>query len=98
MVPCWGFAVPSQDPREVLSVQPGTAAAAADIRVRDIIQKFNGKPVADFKELTGQIAGCREGEEASLEILRDGQTHGTEGQARALGNAMRGDDRGVRSE
>jgi PDZ domain len=69
-----GIRGPEAGAAQVLSVQPGTAAAAAGIRVKDTIQKFNGKPVADFKELTSMIAGCREGEEVSLEILRDGKS------------------------
>jgi PDZ domain len=61
-------------PAQVQSVQPGSAAAAADLRKGDIIQNFNGKPVADFKELTGEIAACRAGEAATLKIQRDGHT------------------------
>jgi PDZ domain len=61
-------------PARVLSVQPGTAAATVDIRVNDIIRKFNDKPVADFKELTGEIAKHRDGDEVSLEIERGSQT------------------------
>lgn len=61
-------------PARVHFVQPGSAAAAAGIRIKDIIQKFNDKPVADFKELTNEIAACRAGELAKLEILREGKT------------------------
>lgn len=61
-------------PARVMSVKVGTAAANADIRRGDIIQKFNGEPVKDFKQLTSKIAECLAGDVATLEIQRDGQT------------------------
>jgi PDZ domain len=57
-------------PVRVLSVQPGTAAAGVDIRQGDVIQKFNDKPVADFKQLTGEIAKHRPGDEVTLDLQR----------------------------
>lgn len=54
----------------VQTVQAGTAAAAAGIRPRDIIRKFDGQPVARFSELTERIAKCRPGDEVTLEIQR----------------------------
>jgi PDZ domain len=68
-----GAAPDGPGPAIVQNVQPGTAAAAAGIRVHDIIQTFNGQAVKDFKDLTAKIAGHRAGDEVKLEILRGGE-------------------------
>jgi hypothetical protein len=48
-------------------------AAAAGIQVGDIIQKFEGQPVPDFKTLTEMIGKHVAGDEVTLEVLRGGQ-------------------------
>lgn len=58
----------------VTVVLPGSAAAAAGIQERDIIQKFNGKPVSSFAALTDEIRTFHPGDKATLEIQRGDQT------------------------
>ena len=60
-------------PATVGTVQPGSVAAAAGIRVQDIILTFNDKPVRDFKDLTAKIGKHRAGDEVKLELLRGGE-------------------------
>jgi hypothetical protein len=54
----------------VQTVQPNSAAAAADIRPNDRILKFNGTPVANFAALTAEIAKHIPGDEVTLELDR----------------------------
>lgn len=51
-------------------VQPGSAAAAADLRRGDVIATFNGEAVADFETLTKFIAKYEPGDQAELGIQR----------------------------
>jgi S1-C subfamily serine protease len=60
-------------PAVVGTVQKGGVAEAAGIRIGDVIQKFNGQPVASFKELTTKIGQLRAGEEVKLDVVRDGK-------------------------
>jgi hypothetical protein len=59
---------------EVQSVQPNSAAAAAGILQGDTIQKIDGKTIADFAQLTSEVAKHRAGDEIALEVLRGKQT------------------------
>jgi hypothetical protein len=58
-------------PAIVNSVSPGSAAAAAGIQPKDVIQKFNGEPIPNFKALTSKIADHHPGDEVALEVLRN---------------------------
>src|SRR4051812_6817530 len=60
-------------PAVVGRVTAGSAAAAAGIQQMDIIQKFEGEPVANFKSLTQKIGKHRPGDEVTIEVLRNGQ-------------------------
>jgi hypothetical protein len=55
-------------------VTKGSVAEAAGIQVGDIIHKFEGQPVPNFKALTVMIGKHRPGDEVKLEALRSGQT------------------------
>jgi S1-C subfamily serine protease len=57
-------------PAVVNSVTPGSAAAVAGIQQGDIIQKFNGEPLANFKVLTQKIGDHQPGDEVTLTVLR----------------------------
>ena len=58
----------------VRSVQPGSAAAAAGIHDGDAIRKIDDKPIADFAQLTSEVAKHRPGDEIAVAILRGDQT------------------------
>jgi S1-C subfamily serine protease len=60
-------------PATVNSVSPGSAAAVAGIQVGDVIQKFNGEPLANFKVLTQKIGDHQPGDEVALTVLRNGK-------------------------
>ena len=60
-------------PAVVGTVQPGSVAAAAGVKVGDVIQQFNGQPVATFRELTQRIGQLQAGDEVKLDVLRDGK-------------------------
>jgi hypothetical protein len=55
------------------TVQPGSAAARAGIQVDDIILKFEGQPVPNFKALTAMIGKHPAGDDVTIDILRAGQ-------------------------
>jgi len=58
----------------VAKVTPDSAAAAAGIKVGDVILKFNGSPIIDAGQLSQRVGAVAPGEKASLEIWRDGKT------------------------
>ena len=55
-------------------VRPGSPAEKADIRAGDLIQKFNGKPVANITELRNGVEEVEVNAAATVELLRNGQT------------------------
>ncbi|HEY3393506.1 MAG TPA: PDZ domain-containing protein [Lacipirellulaceae bacterium] len=57
----------------VATVQAGSAAEAAGIRVRDKIVKFQGEPVENFKALTTMIGKHSAGDEVTIDVLRGDQ-------------------------
>jgi S1-C subfamily serine protease len=66
-------AVDATGPAIVGTVQSGSVAEAAGIKVGDQIQKFEDQPVPNFKALTALIAEHPAGDEVSVEILRGGE-------------------------
>jgi S1-C subfamily serine protease len=54
-------------------VTPGSAAAVAGIQAGDIIQKFNGEGLENFKALTQKIGDHFPGDEVTLAAVRNGQ-------------------------
>jgi hypothetical protein len=69
-----GQVVANDGVARVESVEPGSAAANAGIQQGDVIRRFNGEDVGDFKSLTEKIAKFRPGDEVSLEVVRGGAT------------------------
>ena len=57
----------------VATVQPGSAAEAAGIQVRDQIVKFQDQPVENFKALTTMIGKHTAGDEVTIDVLRGGR-------------------------
>jgi hypothetical protein len=60
-------------PAVVATVQPGSAAEAAGIQVRDTIVKFQGQPVNNFRALTTMIGKHSAGDEVTVDVLRAGR-------------------------
>jgi PDZ domain len=60
-------------PAVVRMVTPGSAAAVAGIQQGDVIQKFNGEALANFKALTQKIGDQRPGDEVTLSVTRAGK-------------------------
>jgi hypothetical protein len=55
-------------------VTKDSAAQKADIRVNDVIIKYNDIEIRDFTGLTDEIAKCRPGDKASLQVRRGDET------------------------
>ncbi|MCE5284192.1 MAG: DegQ family serine endoprotease [Deltaproteobacteria bacterium] len=58
----------------VASVNPGGPAEKAGIEAGDLIVAFDGKPVADSKELPRIVAATPVGKAVTVTLLRDGKT------------------------
>jgi len=58
----------------VASVNPGGPAEKAGIEAGDLIVAFDGKPVADSKELPRIVAATPVGKTVTVTLLRDGKT------------------------
>jgi PDZ domain len=61
-------------PAVVGTVQPGSAAETAGIQVGDVIQRFEGEQIANFKTLTAKIGDHRPGDDVTIEVLRGDET------------------------
>jgi len=52
-------------------VAPKSPAAAAGVRIGDLIQSIDGKPVKNFRELTVMLAKREAGDKIKLQVMRD---------------------------
>ncbi len=68
------FKLTSPNGALVAKVVPDSAAAAAGIKVGDVILKFNGAPIIDAGSLSQKVGMATPGEKASIEIWRNGKT------------------------
>jgi membrane-associated protease RseP (regulator of RpoE activity) len=59
---------------QIDEVQSGTAAERAGLMAGDVVLKFQGHPVADFDQLTVQIANCRAGDNVIVQVRRGEET------------------------
>jgi serine protease Do len=57
----------------VAQVEPDSAAAHAGIKAGDVIEKYNGNPIADAGELSVQVNATAPGQKATLDVVRDGK-------------------------
>lgn len=57
----------------VTKVIPGSAAEKAGFEVRDVVQTFDGRPVADFDKLIEFIGSTKPGDKIKIEVIRDFQ-------------------------
>jgi len=62
-------------PCQIQEVRPGLAAHRAGVKVGDVVQKFDGKPISDFQQLVDLIKSHRPGDKVILTVSRtvDGQ-------------------------
>ncbi|MBX9989031.1 Do family serine endopeptidase [Phreatobacter oligotrophus] len=56
----------------VAGIQPGSPAAASDLKPSDVIVSVDGQPVKDARELTRRIGAARPGTTVRLGVIRDG--------------------------
>jgi len=63
-------------PLVVEHVFAGSPAEKAGLRRQDKIIEFDGKPIAEFEQLTAEIAKCKPGDTVSLKALRPDPTTG----------------------
>jgi Do/DeqQ family serine protease len=66
-----------QQPRQgalITGVEPGTAAAAAGLRIDDVVVAVDGRPVTSAGSLRAAIGQLRVDQPIELEILRGGRT------------------------
>lgn len=67
------LSLPNASGALVASVQPDTPAARAGLQPGDVIEQVNGKNIKDPSALAMAISGIQPGNEAHLQVLRDGQ-------------------------
>jgi serine protease Do len=66
--------LPSPEGALVASVEPDSPAARAGVQPGDVIQSVDGKKIHDPRALALDVAEIKPGSEASLDLLRDGET------------------------
>ena len=74
-------------------VEPDSAAARAGIKAGDVIQKYNGNPIADAGQLSVQVNATAPGEKATLDIMRDGKPMTLTATIGSASSATRGQER-----
>ena len=57
-------------PCQIQEVRPGLAAHRAGVKVGDVVQKFDGKPISDFQQLVDLIKSHRPGDKVILTVSR----------------------------
>jgi membrane-associated protease RseP (regulator of RpoE activity) len=67
------FGAPEEAGVMVSSVEAGSPAEKAGLKVGDIISEVDGKPVRSSWELSAKVRGYEEGQQAPLEVWRDGK-------------------------
>ena len=67
------FGAPEESGVMVAKVDPGSPAEKAGLKVGDIISEIDGKPVRSSWELSAKLRGYEEGQQAPLEVWRDGK-------------------------
>jgi serine protease Do len=65
--------LPSKSGALIAQVQPNTPASHAGLQAGDVIRSVNGSEVKDPRDLAVQIAQVKPGDDAKLDIIRDGR-------------------------
>ncbi len=68
------FGLPRAGGSLIAEVQPDTPAAKAGLKAGDVITEVDGRTVANNAALRNHIAMLRPGSEATLSVIRDGET------------------------
>jgi serine protease Do len=68
------FKLQSPNGALVAKVVPDSAAAAAGIRVGDVILAFNGTPIVDAGQLSARVGMAKPGDTVTLEVWRNGKS------------------------
>jgi serine protease Do len=68
------FGLPNRNGALVDDVLPGTPADKVGIQAGDVIVAFNGKPITDAHSLLLAVSECSPGTEATVKIVRNGDT------------------------
>ena len=66
--------LPSDTGALIAQVQPDTPASRAGLQAGDVIRTVNGNEIKNPRDLAVQVAAVKPGEQAKLDILRDGKT------------------------
>jgi serine protease Do len=67
------FNLPDTNGVLVNEVEPGTAAALADVHAGDVIVEFNGQKVDDYHTLRLAVTATPPGQKAQLTVIREGK-------------------------
>lgn len=67
------FGLPDTRGALVAQVNSGSAAEKAGVKVGDVIVRYGGKPVDDFRQLRNMVAGTKPGEKIEIVVIRDGR-------------------------
>ena len=68
------FGLPKPQGALISSVEPGSPAEKAGLKSGDVVLGVNGKPVNQLSELSGAIAATKPGNNAHLQIWREGKS------------------------
>ncbi|HEU4352378.1 MAG TPA: DegQ family serine endoprotease [Burkholderiales bacterium] len=58
----------------IASVEPGSPADKAGLKVGDVVLAYNGQPIDDANKLPRLVAATKPGQSATLRVWRDGKT------------------------
>ncbi len=68
------FGLPKPQGALVTSVEPGSPAEKAQLRSGDVVLGVNGKQISQLSDLSGTISATKPGDNARLQIWRDGKS------------------------